>query len=179
MNRGVRTWRQLLAGELAPPKHYETHGFWPGLEPSPMPGPESYQRDYHTETLATEPQEENLYWLDACLALCREKGVEVVMVATPLSEYMLWSTDGFDAVLRVHQGVSEKWGVPFYDFNLKKDKLERYPEASAYFDQHHLCEASAQDFPFDLAEVLTSDDPDALFYSSYEEAIHERLQALP
>lgn len=112
-----------------------------------------------------------------CLSLCRERGVRVVMIATPLSEYMLWSTSGFDEILATHRAVSEKWGVPFYDFNLKKDKLERYPEETAYFDQHHLCEASARDFPYDLAEVLMSENPDALFYGSYEEALHARHQA--
>ncbi len=177
MNRGVHTWRQLLAGELSVPKHYETHGFWPGLESTPMPGPENYEKDYHTEALSTVPQEDNLYWLDMCLSLCRERGVRVVMIATPLSEYMLWSTSGFDEILATHRAVSEKWGVPFYDFNLKKDKLERYPEETAYFDQHHLCEASARDFPYDLAEVLMSENPDALFYGSYEEALHARYQA--
>lgn len=179
MDRGFRTWRQLLAGELVPPKHYETHGFWPGLESTPMPGPESYQKDYRTEALATEPQEDNLYWLDQCFALCQGRDVQVVVIATPLSEYMLWSTSGFDEILATHQAICEKWGVPFYDFNLKKDKLERYPEGTAYFDQHHLCEASARDFPYDLAEVLASEDPGALFYGSYEQAIHARFKALP
>ncbi len=178
LTRGVYTWKQLLKNGPYVPFQYETHGFQPGLKGVPMPETSLYEADYHKETLPTNVEEENLYYLDKCLELCRERGVEAVLISTPLSEYMLWNCDGFDEILATHRGVSEKWGVPLYDFNLKKDKLERYPEETAYCDQHHLCEASAQEFPKDLADILlrarAGEDVSGEFYATYDEAIHAR-----
>lgn len=178
LDRGVFTWKELVKNGPYTPFQYETHGFFPGLEGTPMPSADRYEADYHKEALPTNVEEENLYYLDRCLELCRDRGIEVVMIATPLSEYKLWSCDGFDEILATHRAVARRWNVPFYDFNLKKDKLNRYPEETSYFDQHHLCEASAQVFPYDLAEIITraraGEDVSGEFYSSYEEAIRAR-----
>ena len=178
LSRGVATWKYLEENGSYTPFQYETHGFFPGLMSTPMPSADLYEADYHKERLPTEAQEENLYYLDKCLELCRERGIETVLISTPLSEYMLWNWDGFDEILATHRAVSEKWGVPLYDFNLKKDKLSRYPEETAYYDQHHLCEASARVFPYDLAEVMqrarAGEDVSGEFYGSYEEAIRAR-----
>jgi len=178
LDRGVYTWNYLIKNGAYTPFQYETYGFLPGLESTPMPPPDSYEADYHKESLPTNVEEENMYYLEKCLELCREKGIETFLITTPLSEYMLWNCDGFDEILVTHRAVSEKWDVPYFDFNLKKDKLARYPEETSYFDQHHLCQASAQVFPYDLAELIkrtrAGEDVSGDFYNSYEEAIRAR-----
>lgn len=178
MTRGVTSWKRMLWEGPYTPEQYETHGFLTGLESVPMPSEELYGQDYHKEQLPTAPQEENLEYLDKCIELCRDKGIEVVLITTPVSEYMLWSNDGFDDILQVHREISEKWDVPLLDFNLKRDKLDRYPEETSYCDQHHLCEESAREFSKDLAETVkllrAGEDTGALFYGSYEEAIRGR-----
>lgn len=174
--RGIYAWDQLLKTGPYEPFQYQTQGFLPGLVGTPMPT--SYETDYHKETLPTNVEEENLHYLDKCLELCRERGIETILISTPLSEYKLWSCAGFDAILATHREISEKWGVPLYDFNLKKDKLSRYPEEAAFYDQHHLCEEGAKAFPYDLAEVISAAregrDVSGEFYGSYEEAIRAR-----
>lgn len=178
MNRGVTSWKRTLQEGPYTPEQYETHGFLTGLGSTPMPPEDLYDQDYHTEQLPTTPQEENLKYVDKCIELCLEQGIEVILITTPLSEYMLWSNDGFDDILSVHRSISEKWDVPLLDFNLKRDKLERYPEETSYFDQHHLCETSAPEFSRDLAETVqrlrAGEDLSPLFYGSYEEAIRGR-----
>ena len=178
LDRAASTWALRRQNGPYVPFQYETHGFIPGLKGVPMPDAGLYEADYHKESLPTNVEEENLYYLDRCLELCRERGVEAVLIVTPLSEYMLWNCDGFDEILATHRGVSEKWGVPLYDFNLKKDKLSRYSEETAYCDQHHLCEAGAQVFTGDLADILlrarAGEDVSGEFYTTYDEAIHSR-----
>lgn len=176
--RGVHCWKSLLKNGIQPPHQYETFGFQTGLQCTPMPDASTYARDYRTETICTEIQPESREYMEKCVALCHQMGVEVVLIATPLSEHMLWSTVGLEEISRQYRQLADYWGEPFYDFNLKKDKLERYPEDTAYCDEHHLCEAAAQVFPYDLAEVLhlaeAGGDVEALFYDTYEEAIRGR-----
>ena len=177
--RGVSVWKQLLKGTLQTSPKLESHGFYPYANATPMPDKETYQYHRSEGCIRTEPTEENLYYLEQILTLCKSKNIEVIFLATPMSEYYLWREDDLDIMRQWYQDTSDKWGCTFYDFNLLKAKLERYPEATAYTDEIHMSKAGAVAFSEDLAMVLSmaqkGEDTSSLFYSTYDEAIHARF----
>ena len=79
-----------------------------------------------------------------------------------------------------YRELSETWGCPLYDFNLLKDKLERYPQDIGFYDGSHLQEEYAAVFTEDFAQILqmaqSGERVEDLFYDTYEEAIHARLE---
>lgn len=178
--RGLNTWLRLWKGEVTPPVQYETHGFVPCKEYTPQPGMESFLDSYHTQRLELDIDGENQLYLEKMLTLCRDKNIQVILVVTPLSESTLWIYDGFDTVLGWYRELSETWGCPLYDFNLLKDKLERYPQDIGFYDGSHLQEEYAAVFTEDFAQILqmaqSGERVEDLFYDTYEEAIHARLE---
>ena len=182
VDRGVDTWARKSRGELPQIVQYETHGFVPCTVSTPQIAADTYRDIYHSESLSLDIWEENRTYLEKTLALCGEKGIQVILVVTPISEGRLWRYSGYDTILQWYRDISEKWGCPLYDFNRYRDKLEHYPEDTGFYDTCHLTEDSAAVFSMDLAEILEMRrqgiPTEDLFYGSYEEAIHARLEAL-
>ena len=181
VNRGITTWKRMLAGTLTRPVQYETHGFVPCTEATARPAPETYPEIYHTEKLDLARNEGDLQWLEKTLELCRDREIQVILVVTPLSEDRLWRYEGYDTVLSWYQELSRKWDCPLYDFNLYKDKVAHYSEETGFFDAGHLSLEGAEAFSADLAEVLwragQGQNTDDLFYENYEQAIAARWEA--
>lgn len=179
VERGMGVWKKLLRGKLEAPPKLESQGFYPYANFSPMPDKDTYQYHRSEGCILTEPTEENLYYLEQILTLCQRNNIKVILLAVPTSESFLWREDNLDVMRQWYQDTSAKWDCTFYDFNLLKSKLERYPEATAYADETHMSKTGAIAFSEDLAQVLSmaqkGENIDDLFYSTYEEAIHARF----
>lgn len=179
VNRGVDVWKKILLGTLETSSQLQSHGFHPYVNFTPMPEKDTYQYHRGEGCILTDPTEENRYYLEQILSLCQSKNINVILLATPMSECFLWREDNLDDMRQWYQDVSDKWGCTFYDFNLLKNKLERYPEATAYADITHMSKTGAVAFSEDLAMVLSmaqkGEDTSSLFYSAYDEAIYARF----
>lgn len=181
VDRGITVWKQMWAGTLTRPVQYETHGFVPCVTAAAQPEPEAYPELYHTKELDLNRNAEDVKWLNKTLELCRDRGIQVILVVTPVSEGRLWEYSGYDTVLSWYRELSETWDIPLYDFNLYKNKVSHYPEKTSFYDKGHMSLEGAEAFSRDLAEVLRlaarGEKTDDLFYECYEEAISARWEA--
>lgn len=184
VNRGVMGWRKLLTGQLSQPVQYETQGFVPYETYTPQI--EGWMRpyQYHSRRLETELHPDNVAALHKIIQFCREQEIELVVVTAPICEGALWANEGYDSILEQYLAICGENGLEYYDFNLYRDKLSRYPEETAFYDEAHLSHSGADSFSADLAGVLRLGqeglDVTHLFYSTYDEAIFGRNdQKLP
>lgn len=178
LNRGRyarQNWGSYPTGSS---ESYKTKGFAP-LDPVAIEMiPEE---NLHREAILTDIVDENREYLEKCLALCKEKEIPVIIVATPLSDAAILSYDSLDVIHDFYTGISEEWGCEYYNFSLYKGKSEIFPDSGAYYDRNHLGAPGAEVFSEVLAQVVENSragiDSSDLFYESYAEA--EQAEILP
>ena len=88
------------------------------------------------------------------IALCREKGVEITLVRTPVSGYVLsrWAS-WYDDYHNMISDIADRNGVDYWDFTLVKDEYFT-PEAGLFSDSTHLNMYGARQFSTLFARVV-------------------------
>lgn len=115
--------------------------------------------------------DDSLYWLEKCVALCREKGSDVVLF-TPPSPWAAAAEFQDDSAftLGVRQFAAEQ-GCDYYDFQLLKNEIWQRPE-NEFNDNAHLSSEGADAFSALLGDLLLQRQAGTLqpadwFYESY------------
>lgn len=170
LQRGITAWRGLGENSIGTSEHYKNKGF-AALESQPI---EPISKDlYQKEPISTEIVEENHYYLNKILQLCKEKNIEVIVMATPLANAAVLSYDKMDEIYHMYQEICQSYQYPYYDFSLYKGKSELLKDADSYYDRNHLSASGAEVFTDILADVVedTLDGAvlDELFYDNYEQ----------
>jgi hypothetical protein len=176
LDRGIASWKVWGSRPIGCSASYETRGFAPLTAVSiPM----IQESQLHQESIGTNVAEENLEYLEKILALCRDREIPVIMVATPLSDAAILSYDKLDVIHDFYTDISRKWDCEYYNFSLYKGKSELFPDSGAYYDRNHLGAPGAEVFTELLAEIaensLAGVDLSHLFYTSYAEAEQEEI----
>ena len=176
LTRGLKAWETWEENEIGTADQYMEKGYEP-LATNPIKMIE--KEVYNKEKILTDIVAENEVYLEKILALCKEKNIHVVIVATPLADAAILSYDKLDVIHEYYKNMSEKWGFEYYNFSLYKGKSAIWKDEAAYYDRNHLSEAGANVFTEILAQVMedslrgkTSYD---LFYANYEEAQREGI----
>lgn len=173
MNRGIQSWKRLLRGEgrRGSSEKYATKG-WQGADSTPIPPLEEDQ--VHSRPLRTKNDHSDLDYLTKILTLCKEKGIQVILVTLPISERITRMYDGLDEIYGQYVELSRTWGLPFYDFNLYRGKTGLFSDETAFCDISHMSEEGSRDFTDLLADVLlriqAGENISGLFYDSYAQA---------
>ena len=181
LDRGVTVIRKLLRGEgkTGTSDKYETKGWMRGESIAQYMTPPEY---YHTQVLDTTVRQENLDCMDKIIDLCRERGITVVFVVTPISQSSTLRYDNMDAIHSSLTAYCAGQDVPLFDFNLYKGKTALYPDETAYYDASHLAEGAAQDFTALMCDTLlqwqAGEDVSGQFYASYAAAEEAALAGL-
>lgn len=112
--------------------------------------------------------------LDKIVKLCKEEGIELVLVTTPFTDFCVQSIGNYDTFYEYVKDYSEANDIEYYDFNLcKTDILDM--ESEDFLDFHHLSGKGAAKYSAVFADVMTSYDKterQELFYDSVEEKIN-------
>lgn len=176
LTRGIKSWEKWEGNEIGTADQYVEKGYEPlATNPIKMIEPELYNK----EKILTDIVAENEIYLEKILALCKEKNVHVVIVATPLADAAILSYDKLDVIHEYYKNMSEKWGYEYYNFSLYKGKSDIWKDQEAYYDRNHLSQDGAMIFTEILADIvedslqgITSYE---LFYDSFEQAQTEGI----
>lgn len=122
--------------------------------------------------LDVNPLEENMRLLENCIALCREYGVEVLLVVVPVSDAFLWKHSGWNAFQGQLVQVSQEQDVPLMDLNLLRERFDLFQDGISFYNETHLSKTGAAVLSKTFAEMLLKYDmknvPQSLFYESYD-----------
>ena len=123
--------------------------------------------------------QENLYYLDQIMQLCREKGIRVCFVTTAYPTGVVSWSDR-DGMLEKHLELAHRYDCPLYDFNLFRQKDEFFHDETSYYDVEHVSTEGAVAQTKLLASWIESASPgvgkDERFYYSYADMIRAYLQ---
>lgn len=150
---------------------YETKGYLPtavnaqqAVDPS----------QHHATKIATQMDPECLAYLEKITDLCEEKGIQVVVVGVPITQASTLRYDGLDVIYNDIHDFCLARDLPWFDFNLYKEKTALFPDDTAYHDPTHLADGSAQEFTALMCQVYQDwqDGQDVAdrFYTSYAQA---------
>ncbi len=172
VSKGINDVCSLLCGRVRVGNWFLTRGYFPYHEPD-----EPFSRDYAairgTESLPAELNDENIEMLDRITALCRENGVELVLVNVPQSKAFNCTYDNLDEFHRFYTQYSAEHGLKYYNFNLLKGVDSVLPDDRCFYDLHHLNNAGAEAFSGLYADAMTrtAAGEEPAFYGSYAEML--------
>lgn len=96
---------------------------------------------------------DELSYLEQTIALCKQKGSEVILVSTPTPKASLLAMGNYGEAETFFADFAKEQQVPYFNFNLAKDDYYMR-EDSHYYDANHLNEAGAACFSQTLAALL-------------------------
>ncbi|MDD6022746.1 MAG: hypothetical protein PUC06_00700 [Oscillospiraceae bacterium] len=175
VDRSKRSWHLMKNGAIEEPVQWETKGYVPNEIPTDMTlTVEKLDTIYHTSSVRETPDPENVEIFHQMMELMQERGIRVILVATPLSEEFLLTQSNLPSIMDWYRQQADSYGCEFYDFNLQKDYTSLYPAETAFLNTTHLVESGAETFSRQLARVIrmaeAGEDVSGLFYGSYAEA---------
>ena len=130
------------------------------------------------ETLNTEKYEgafrdENAEIAKEIIAMCRENGVEVILVVVPLSNTFIWKHTSMEKFHDYLTDLSQSTGCALYDFNLLKDRYKLFSDADSFYNDEHMSYSGAKVFTEEYCWIINKanlgEDVSGLFYESYEQ----------
>ena len=154
-------------------------GFNPMKAEDVSPDPD-WARAYHRSmSIFSEPLEENIREYEEMIQLCTQAGCDVTIVYTPVSHVKVWQLYDQDVFLDWAREIAKEYDVPLFDFNLLKSRYELFSDETSFSDDSHLSREGAEVFSAVMADILSryraGEDVSPLFYSSYQEVIHDSV----
>ena len=117
----------------------------------------------------------SLKYLDKIVALCKEEGIQLVLVATPVADFYIQALGNYDTFYHYMRNYAETNEIEYYDFKLcRKDILDM--EDNDFMDYHHLSGKGAAKYSATFAEMMVSYDEEKrqeLFYQSVQEKMED------
>ena len=149
-------------------------GYFPyGEDEADLGVPTLPEDAYDSVTLDTTVQGYNEKYLNQMLDLCEEHGTQIILVTTPLSECAIYQFANLDDFYNYYSDLAKERGIPYYDFNLLKNKKELLFDDSSFYDSAHLNNSGAEAFTTVLCDTLTQAKQGGSvtdqFYRSYKE----------
>lgn len=183
MDRSKYAWECFFNDkEPKKPLQETTKGYIP-LDPVDYTiSPADVESLYHTTEIPLEKYDENVEYFKKCLDLCKDYGVRVIMVVTPLADKGIITRDGFDVVHSWYSKYAEEYGYEYYDFNLHKNKVHDFSQETDFFDSAHLSVHGAEDFSKIFCDTIKAvdngEDVSERFFESYSEATDSILESI-
>ena len=176
VSKGINDACSLLCGRIRVGNWFLTRGYFPFHEPD-VPFYRDYAAMRGTETLPAELTPYNIEMLDRITALCRENGVELVLINVPQSKAFNCSCTNLDVFHQWYADYAAKNGLQYYNFNLCKCIDTRLPDEGCFYDPHHLNNAGAAAFSEFYADFMrrirAEEDLRDEFYASYAEMLND------
>lgn len=180
LRRGKTAWKQLLTGSQHTPDQWQTRGFSPVPTKDMTFTQEELDKSWLSMDYNADFLDESWTYFLKCMELCRERGVRVIMIVTPVADEMLAQYRNPEMVFDQYRAVAAEYGCDYYDFNLLRDRSERYPAATAFYDKNHLSESGAATFSRQFAEIVAAaeagEDVSGFFFRDYSTARENLLR---
>ena len=137
--------------------------------------PENCIKTRQSEQLKTEIVENNDEKLSSLISVCKEKGINVILIMPPSADNYVWTYSGWDEIRKNLLEIAEQNDVQYLDFNLFKEKNVLLNDKESYQDLWHLSVEGSKVFTERLCDVLkdieNGKDVSEQFYGSYEEVL--------
>lgn len=152
-------------------EHYEDRGFvWTqsGFEDGAtgLPQPEPVQ--WESGKISAEAFE----WLDRIRDLCRQNGVELILVTGPTTLSTIYSIEDYEGSYQCFSQYAKENDLPYFELNLLKNRREILPD-SMMRDSDHVCgtgaEVTSRAFCDIVNAYLNGEDTEGWFYTSVDE----------
>lgn len=180
MDRGFHAWSELLRGE---PTQVDAagRGFLARDPVDLSMTSEEFAALHHSDAMYEDIYWTNKHALFDIIEECRDRGIEVVFITTPLADRKLASYDNLELSHQWYLFYAQEYGVPYLDFNLYRQRDELFPDDTCFYDDTHLSAEGAETFTRELAKVYRAmkagEDVSDLFYSDYYELDEAMVQA--
>lgn len=172
LDRGLSAWKALLSGEGSKVDG-EARGFLRRDSHDLSLTPEEFSELHNRTGMDVVDRWDNKEYLWDMVETCQARGIEVIFVATPMSDRMLAEYNNLETPYGWMCYYSKKYGCPFLDFNLYRRRDELFDDRTAFFDGYHLSSSGAEIFTRELAEVCrrieSGQDVSSLFFADYYE----------
>ena len=119
--------------------------------------------------------EYSLKLLDKTVKLCKDNDIELVLVATPMTNFWLESMGDYDIYHDFLTNYAHENNIEYYDFNYIKDDIFHQCD-EYYIDDHHLSGSGATAFTeifINMMTTMSDSQRNELFYSSIEEKLSD------
>lgn len=119
-----------------------------------------------------ELDRERLAYLDRIIALCREEGVELYAVSTPLTISTVCETPGYEECNRFFSRYLEDRGVPYDNLNLMEDRGVLLPDENMSSMEHVGGDSAdiVSNYYCDILRSRINEEPENIhFYDSVAE----------
>ena len=134
---------------------------------------EEYLRMYHTKSIDTDIELYNVQYLQRISDLCREEGIELIIVTLPQARTYTTEYADLQVVTDYYRDFAEANGWVYYDFNLLIERDTLLTETEAFNDMTHLSHPGAWDLTELLGQLMmmedAGEDTSALFYETHAE----------
>ena len=170
MRRGFEAWGALIRGK-EPALDPAEKGFLIRSGTDLSMSREEFQELHYGYSMDYEPRWDNKLAFFHLVEECQARGIEVIFVTAPLSDRLLAQYDNFERSRQDFLYYSEKYGCPYLDFNLLRERDALFPDDTAFYDLYHLSEQGAETFTRELAalyeKLQAGEDVSGLFYEDY------------
>lgn len=116
--------------------------------------------------------EQKITALKDMISLCKKRGCEVIVLASPIPITSVYSTNYYLSFTHQLKELAEGEGADYYDINFAKPELWK-SEIRDFYDQSHVNENGATKFTEAICELLkrkdAGEDISNLFYQTWEE----------
>lgn len=112
-------------------------------------------RTFNTKSLETEYEHEKVDGFLRVISLCKEKNVSVCVVVIPMADWYIWEKDNIDEAMQPFYKLCEDNHIPFFDFNLYKNRYQLFNDNSSFKDSIHLSVEGAETFTSELANIYS------------------------
>ena len=130
---------------------------------------------YNSEKIAdpTEYEPDNIVVLSDIIKECQERGCRVSLVVTPVSDAVIWRSNGWDGFYEYLKSYAKKKKVTFYGFNLLRNRYKLFNDRYSFSDDNHMSDKGAKAFTEEYCKIMKMNnlgqDTSDLFYKSYRD----------
>lgn len=119
-------------------------------------------------------------YLQMTIQYCQEREIPITLYVAPMDNLRLISTLNYDNYVDEVREIADKYGIPFYDFNLVKEEYLPIHYNKYFRDLHHLNDAGAEIFTRFFYQVVSREESEnaKYFYGSYAEKLRESAPAI-
>lgn len=111
-------------------------------------------------------------WLEKIINLCNENNVDIVLFSSPMPDINLIAYGYYDEYVNDIIDIADRYDVPYYDFNLAKEKYLPIQQYQYFGDDDHLNALGTELFTPFLWKVVSGEiSGDDVFYDSFEEKL--------
>ncbi len=172
VSKGMDSALRLLNGTYTTENQITVRGYYENHNPQKYI-PNNYRDLYNVQSLPEQVIPENVAWLEKMVELCREYGATPYLITAPQSKYYNCVFANLDYYESWYRSFAAEHQIPYYNFNLAKNKLELLPDETCFYDETHLNTKGGEIFTRMMWDIILHHqqgrDNGFYFYNSYEE----------